>query len=53
MALNIAHAVRQEFPAVVGNPGRDYIFADAPTGTQVKSYTNMISSFTGVFFIKN
>ena len=35
MTLDIANAVRQEFPAVVGNPGRDFIFADAPTGTQV------------------
>ena len=36
MALDIGTAVRPEFPAVVGDPGKDYIFADAPTGTQVK-----------------
>ena len=28
-------SVRDEFPAIVGDPGKDYIFADAPTGTQV------------------
>ena len=29
-------SVRDEFPAIVGDPGKNYIFADAPTGTQVQ-----------------
>ena len=37
MSIDIANAVRPEFPAVAGNPGNKYIFADAPTGTQVKN----------------
>ena len=36
MALDLGSIVRSEFPAVVGDPGKDYIFADAPTGTQVQ-----------------
>ena len=36
MPVDIANAVRPEFPALVGDPGRDYIFGDAPTGTQVR-----------------
>ena len=36
MNLDIANAVRPEFPAVAGDPGNKYIFADAPTGTQVE-----------------
>ena len=35
MVLDLGKVVRSEFPAVVGDPGKDYIFADAPTGTQV------------------
>ena len=37
MTLDIGNIVRSEFPAVVGDPGKDYIFADAPTGTQVQA----------------
>ena len=33
--LDITYTIRPEFPAIVGEPGRNYIFADAPTGTQV------------------
>ena len=36
MPVDIASEVRAEFPALVGDPGRDYIFGDAPTGTQVR-----------------
>ena len=36
MPVDIASEVRTEFPALVGDPGRDYIFGDAPTGTQVR-----------------
>ena len=36
MSIDIANAVRPEFPAVSGDPGNRYIFADAPTGTQVE-----------------
>ena len=36
MPVDIASQVRAEFPALVGDPGRDYIFGDAPTGTQVR-----------------
>lgn len=35
MSKEIAYAIRPEFPAIVGEPGKNYIFADAPTGTQV------------------
>ena len=37
MSIDIANAVRPEFPAVAGDPGNKYIFADAPTGTQVQN----------------
>ena len=39
MPVDIASTVRPEFPALVGDPGRDYIFGDAPTGTQVRCCT--------------
>ena len=35
IAMKGVETVRDEFPAIVGDPGKDYIFADAPTGTQV------------------
>jgi len=35
MSVEIAYTIRPEFPAIDGEPGRNYIFADAPTGTQV------------------
>ena len=34
-------SVRDEFPAIVGDPGRNYIFADAPTGTQVNTFVKL------------
>ena len=34
-------SVRDEFPAIVGDPGKNYIFADAPTGTQVHPETKL------------
>ena len=48
MPVDIASEVRAEFPALVGDPGRDYIFGDAPTGTQVRcciTITILIANF--------
>ena len=58
MPVDIASEVRAEFPALVGDPGRDYIFGDAPTGTQVRCcitikimIANMLYHFATLFIV--
>ena len=51
MPVDIASEVRAEFPALVGDPGRDYIFGDAPTGTQVRCCITITILIANIFTI--